>query len=101
MKLPSKYRVKEKAEDSKKDMNRVSNRFDCCIWGGDFNFRIKTKNLTVMNLIKSNEFEILKKNESLSLRFKAQRLPDDFIEGPIEFAPTYKLVNNTDKYNNK
>ena len=54
-----------------------------------------------MHLIKSNKFEILKKNESLSLRFKAQTLPNDFTEGPIEFAPTYKLVNNTDKYNNK
>ena len=54
-----------------------------------------------MNLIKTNKFEILKQNESLTLRLKAEKLPNDFNEGEIEFAPTYKLKNNTDKYNSK
>lgn len=52
-------------------------------------------------MIKNNKFEILKQNEQLSLKFKANKLPTDFNEGAIEFAPTYKIINNTDTFNSR
>ena len=101
MKLPSKYNITKHRSETDADLTRVSNRFDCCIWSGDFNYRLKGTAASVFKLIKTNQFEVLKENETLSLKIKAAQLPSDFKEGSIEFAPTYKLKNNTDEYNNK
>uniref|UniRef100_A0A7S3NZ13 Inositol polyphosphate-related phosphatase domain-containing protein n=1 Tax=Euplotes crassus TaxID=5936 RepID=A0A7S3NZ13_EUPCR len=99
LRLPDKNKVSFHSPDPQEDITRVSNRFDCCIWTGDFNFRFRRKNLKIIDLIKNNKFDILKENESLTLRLNAEKLLTDFIEGPIEFAPTYKILHNTDKYN--
>lgn len=101
LKLPFRYNVTEHKTKDNLDLTRVSNRFDCCIWSGDFNYRLKGNAKSIFTMIKTNQFEILKENESLTLRLKADSLPKDFTEGEIEFAPTYKIKNNTDEYNNK
>lgn len=46
-------------------------------------------------------FDALKANEQLSLSVQSGEFPPGFKEGDIEFAPTYKIYNNTDRYNTK
>lgn len=101
LKLPAKYSVVEHSKETDEDLSRVSNRFDWCIWTGDFNFRVKGTAKHIFTLIKANKFEVLKQSDKLSLKFKASLLPTDFKEGEIEFAPTYKIKNGTDEYNQK
>ena len=46
-------------------------------------------------------FDALLANEQLSLAIQSGDFPPGFSEGQIEFAPTYKIKNNTDEYNMK
>ena len=70
MKLPYRYNIKEEWKVHKSDLSRVGNRFDCCIWTGDMNFRINTPLSAIVSLIKNNQFDALKENEQLNLQFK-------------------------------
>ena len=58
--------------------------------------------MSVVNtLIKSNKFDALKANEQLTLSIQSGEFPAGFNEGEIEFAPTYKIKNNSDEYSTK
>lgn len=70
LKLPYRYNLKEESKIHKLDLSRVSNRFDCCIWAGDMNFRISTPLSVIVSLMKNNQFDALKDNEQLNLNFK-------------------------------
>ena len=47
---------------------------------------------------KANMYEVLLCNDQLQLEMMAGRFPHDFLEGDIEFAPTYKIFPNSSKY---
>ena len=46
-----------------------------------------------------NMYEVLLYNDQLYIERKIGRIAEDFEEGEINFAPTYKLVKNADLYN--
>jgi hypothetical protein len=80
--------------------SRVNNPLtaDAVIWIGDLNYRINGAVGAIVTAIKRNMYEVLQDNDQLSIERKIGRLPDHLQEGPILFAPTYKLKQGTDIY---
>jgi len=72
---------------------------DAIIWIGDLNYRINGTIGAVLFTIKRNMYEVLLDNDQLNIERKIGRLGDHMQEGPIHFAPTYKLKQGTDMYN--
>ncbi|CAF0761011.1 unnamed protein product [Didymodactylos carnosus] len=75
----------------------VTRSSDYVLWAGDMNFRIEEQLQTVMDLIKNNQYtELLLKDEFKTAQNDCYK---DFLEGDIQFDPTYKYdLRNTDSY---
>jgi hypothetical protein len=74
--------------------------FDAVIWLGDFNYRITASNPGVVKLlIESDMWEVLAQNDQFNIEKKIKRVAVGYNEGPINFAPTFKLKKGTDTYN--
>ncbi len=81
---------------------RATDRFDCCIWLGDLNYRIEANRRVVDALLAKSDrteaLQILRANDQLT---RVQHRREAFVgwsEGPLDFAPTYKFDPGTDKY---
>ena len=89
---PSPPRRRESFQDDIK----ASDKFDACIWMGDFNFRLheqpKVKVHSYVELKKLDQFQEMKEETDIF---------DKFEEGEISFPPTYKYKPGTDTYNTK
>ena len=72
---------------------------DAVIWMGDLNYRINGVVGAVVFSIKKNMYEVLMDNDQFSIERKIGRISHNFSEGPIYFAPTYKLNKGVDSYN--
>ncbi len=72
--------------------------YDCIIWLGDMNYRINGVTGAIMHAMRKNMYEVLIDNDQLSIERKIGRLNSMFKEGPIMFAPTYKLKKFADEY---
>ena len=82
-------------ENEKLDTFSVaSERFDCVIWCGDLNYRIKCNGETVLGLITARERWMLLKNDELLNQRSCGNTAVGFEEGEVGFPPTYKLKNN-------
>ncbi|CAL8266372.1 unnamed protein product [Merluccius merluccius] len=71
-------------------MGRLLYSHDYVFWCGDFNYRINLPNEEVKELIKQQNWEALTAGDQLLDQKNAGMVFRGFIEGNLDFAPTYK-----------
>ncbi|XP_068457528.1 synaptojanin-1 isoform X3 [Clinocottus analis] len=71
-------------------MGRLLYSHDYVFWCGDFNYRISMPNEEVKELIKQQNWEALTAGDQLVDQKNAGLVFRGFIEGKLDFAPTYK-----------
>nr|XP_055064431.1 synaptojanin-1 isoform X5 [Misgurnus anguillicaudatus] len=71
-------------------MGRLLYSHDYVFWCGDFNYRISLPNEEVKELIKQQNWEALVAGDQLVEQKNAGQVFRGFIEGKLDFAPTYK-----------
>ncbi|KAH6807675.1 DNAse I-like superfamily protein [Perilla frutescens var. frutescens] len=71
---------------------------DQVIWLGDLNYRIQLPEDTTRSLVKNKEWNLLLENDQLKAEMNKGHVFEDWHEGVIEFAPTYKYDQNSSDY---
>ncbi|QDZ19549.1 inositol polyphosphate phosphatase [Chloropicon primus] len=87
---------KEKAEPGTKP--NIEDLADLIFWCGDFNYRIEGNRKSVDYLLKKGMMNVLLANDQLQNEIASKRAFVDYVEGGINFLPTYKFDNGTDNY---
>ncbi|RXM94378.1 Synaptojanin-1 [Acipenser ruthenus] len=97
--------VKERNEDyneiSRKlsfPMGRLLYSHDYIFWCGDFNYRIDLPNEEVKELIRQQNWDALTTGDQLVNQKNAGQIFKGFLEGKIDFPPTYKYDLFSDDY---
>ena len=73
-------------------INPLHKQFDYVFWFGDLNFRINGTREVVDRLLKRNRHQNLLDNDQLTQLMLLDHLAfDGFLEGPVNFRPTYKF----------
>ncbi len=73
------------------------NQFDFVFWSGDLNYRIHATLEEVEDFLKRDRLDTLHKLDQLE-NVKLCTPFRGFLEGPLNFSPTYKLFPNTGKF---
>lgn len=68
----------------------VTDKFDTTFWFGDLNFRLEVSRLHADWLVKHKEYEKALEFDQLRNAMREGKVFDGFIEGDIDFAPTFK-----------
>ncbi|XP_033352507.1 synaptojanin-1 [Bombus vosnesenskii] len=71
-------------------MGRTLNTHDYVFWCGDFNYRVDMDKDEMKEMIKRNEFDQILQYDQLKVQQEQGNVFKNFLEGPINFAPTYK-----------
>ncbi|XP_053542737.1 inositol polyphosphate 5-phosphatase K [Ictalurus punctatus] len=72
---------------------------DVVFWFGDLNFRIDDYDIHVVkSAIENNKLYVLWEKDQLNIAKKSESVMDDFVEGPLNFPPTYKFDVGTHTY---
>lgn len=71
---------------------------DYVFWCGDFNYRIDLDIDVVKQLVAEENWEMLLNYDQLTVQKKEDHAFSKYLEGPINFAPTYKYDINSDDY---
>ncbi|KAL6061671.1 phosphoinositide 5-phosphatase [Balamuthia mandrillaris] len=71
---------------------------DHLFWLGDLNYRIIGTNVEVRQKIQEQDWAWLYERDQLHLQMLARKAFEDFEEGPLLFAPTYKYDSNSTFY---
>ncbi|GFQ96247.1 synaptojanin-1 [Trichonephila clavata] len=79
-------------------MGRTLDSHDYVFWCGDFNYRIDLPYEEVKKLLKTENFSTLLAADQLLNAQQSGHVFKNFIEGPINFAPTYKYDIFSDDY---
>ncbi|KAJ8368533.1 hypothetical protein SKAU_G00085610 [Synaphobranchus kaupii] len=79
-------------------MGRQLHSHDYIFWCGDFNYRINLHSEDVKELVKQQNWDVLTAEDQLLEQKEAGNVFKGFIEGPIEFPPTYKYDLMSDVY---
>ncbi|KAJ8266671.1 hypothetical protein GJAV_G00133280 [Gymnothorax javanicus] len=79
-------------------MGRLLYSHDYVFWCGDFNYRISLPNEEVKELIRQQNWDALTAGDQLVDQKNAGHIFRGFIEGKIEFPPTYKYDLFSDDY---
>ncbi|GFT46822.1 synaptojanin-1 [Nephila pilipes] len=79
-------------------LGRTLDSHDFVFWCGDFNYRIDLPNEEVKKLLKMENWSTLLVADQLLNAQQSGQAFKDFIEGPINFAPTYKYDIFSDDY---
>ncbi|KAJ3211703.1 inositol polyphosphate 5-phosphatase [Dinochytrium kinnereticum] len=68
---------------------------NCVFWFGDLNYRINGTRTLVEALVMQNRLEVLRNNDQLRIEMKKGRAFNGFMEGQLQFLPTYKFDTST------
>ncbi|XP_051871303.1 synaptojanin-1 isoform X8 [Pristis pectinata] len=79
-------------------MGRLLFSHDYIFWCGDFNYRIDLPNEEVKELIRQQNWDSLLSGDQLINQKNAGHIFREFLEGRINFAPTYKYDLFSDDY---
>ncbi|XP_053500582.1 synaptojanin-1 isoform X2 [Ictalurus furcatus] len=79
-------------------MGRLLYSHDYVFWCGDFNYRINLPNEEVKELIRQQNWDALITGDQLVEQKNAGQVFRGFIEGKLDFAPTYKYDLFSDDY---
>ncbi|XP_026993932.1 synaptojanin-1 isoform X5 [Tachysurus fulvidraco] len=79
-------------------MGRLLYSHDYVFWCGDFNYRINLPNEEVKELIRQQNWDSLIAGDQLVEQKNAGNVFKGFIEGKLDFAPTYKYDLFSDDY---
>ncbi|XP_076244789.1 synaptojanin isoform X1 [Calliopsis andreniformis] len=79
-------------------MGRTLNTHDYVFWCGDFNYRVDMDKDEMKEMIKRNEFDQILQYDQLRVQQEQGNVFKNFLEGPINFAPTYKYDLFSDDY---
>ncbi|XP_060764936.1 synaptojanin-1 isoform X2 [Neoarius graeffei] len=79
-------------------MGRLLYSHDYVFWCGDFNYRINLPNEEVKELIRQQNWDALIAGDQLVEQRNAGQVFRGFIEGKLDFAPTYKYDLFSDDY---
>ncbi|KAI5622596.1 inositol polyphosphate 5-phosphatase K isoform X2 [Silurus asotus] len=72
---------------------------DVVFWFGDLNFRIDDYDIHVVkSAIENNKLSVLWEKDQLNIAKKSESVMDEFMEGPLNFPPTYKFDVGTHTY---
>ncbi|KAH9329589.1 hypothetical protein KI387_001697, partial [Taxus chinensis] len=71
---------------------------DEIIWFGDLNYRLSLSEKNARCLIDRKDWTTLQLSDELKTEQIAGRVFQQWNEGPIDFAPTYKYAANSDEY---
>ncbi|XP_031839390.1 synaptojanin isoform X2 [Nomia melanderi] len=71
-------------------MGRTLNTHDYVFWCGDFNYRVDMDKDEMKEMIKRNELDQILQYDQLRVQQEQGNVFKNFLEGPINFAPTYK-----------
>ncbi|KAF6725954.1 Phosphatidylinositol 4,5-bisphosphate 5-phosphatase A [Oryzias melastigma] len=72
---------------------------DVVFWFGDLNFRIEDYDIHVVKCaIDSNKLPLLWERDQLNMAKNTESILDGFMEGPLNFPPTYKFDVGTHTY---
>ncbi|EFJ27277.1 hypothetical protein SELMODRAFT_172264 [Selaginella moellendorffii] len=71
---------------------------DVVVWLGDLNYRIEGSRGLVKSFVKQNLEKLLWKRDQLFNAVDKGEVFNGFVEGPLEFKPTYKYDVGTDDY---
>ncbi|XP_024969950.1 type IV inositol polyphosphate 5-phosphatase 3 isoform X1 [Cynara cardunculus var. scolymus] len=71
---------------------------DRIIWLGDLNYRLNTSYEGARELISKNDWPKLLECDQLMRELKKGRVFDGWSEGVLDFPPTYKYEQNSEKY---
>lgn len=77
---------------------RTLNSHDLIFWCGDFNYRIDLDADRVKECAKNKDWEILLANEQLKVQQAKGKVFRNYLEGEINFAPTYKYDMESEDY---
>ncbi|KAL5289697.1 SYNJ1 family protein [Megaselia abdita] len=79
-------------------MGRSLKAHDYVFWCGDFNYRIDMDKDELKDCIKRKDFKFLLENDQLRKEQQSGNVFPDFLEGEINFDPTYKYDIFSDDY---
>ncbi|KAE8675087.1 Type I inositol 1,4,5-trisphosphate 5-phosphatase CVP2 [Hibiscus syriacus] len=71
---------------------------DRIIWLGDLNYRIALSYGLAKALVEMHNWKALLENDQLRIEQRRGRVFEGWSEGRIYFPPTYKYLNNSDRY---
>ncbi|CAK9160676.1 unnamed protein product [Ilex paraguariensis] len=71
---------------------------DRIIWLGDLNYRVALSYRTAKALVEMQNWRALLENDQLRIEQRQGRVFEGWKEGKIYFPPTYKYLNNSDRY---
>ncbi|KAI4875204.1 hypothetical protein NFI96_010675 [Prochilodus magdalenae] len=72
---------------------------DVVFWFGDLNFRIEDYDIHVVkSAIENNKLPLLWERDQLNMAKNSESILDGFMEGPLNFPPTYKFDVGTHIY---
>jgi hypothetical protein len=80
------------------DGNGLLSSFDHVFWAGDMNYRINGTRQVVDKLLEKDMYDVLVNNDQLTLAMMSNSCFEGFVEGPLNFKPTYKFDKNSDAY---
>ncbi|XP_015607429.1 synaptojanin-1 [Cephus cinctus] len=79
-------------------MGRTLNTHDYVFWCGDFNYRVDMDKDDMKEMIRRNEFDQILHYDQLRTQQEQGNVFKNFLEGPINFPPTYKYDLFSDDY---